>query len=451
LSKVPRSTSSDVDAAVKAATAAFEKWSVLSQAERGDWMDRIANKIKERHEEFAQAESKDCGKPITAARNGDINRAIDNFKFFAGAVKHDFTDCNQTGQEALNYSYRSPIGVAGLITPWNLPIYLLSWKTAPALSLGNTVVAKPSELSPHTATLLASVCHELGLPAGVFNIVHGTGPVAGQSLVSHPDVPLISFTGGTATGANVGIAAAPLFKKVSLELGGKNATVIFDDCDWDKTMAETVRSSFQNAGQICLCGSRLFIHEKIYDRFVKELVEKVTALKCGDPSDSNTKLGALISAGHRSKVEYYVDVALKEGGKILAGGKRPDYLGDANKDGYFFEPTLIGGLSTESRCSQEEIFGPVVVLHSFSDEDQLMKKVNSTKYGLAGSLWTSDLKRAHRIAHKWHTGMVWINCWLFRDLRVPFGGVKHSGIGKEGGRYAIDFWTEVKNVCVYLK
>lgn len=434
--------------AVQAAKEALKSWRLLSEDERATYMRKIADRMTERADEIALAECLDCGKPLALAKRMDIARAIDNFNYFAAVVKTQHSESHQTGQAALNYSYRSPVGVCGLITPWNLPLYLLTWKVAPALALGNTIVAKPSELTPHTAILLAEVCTEVGLPKGVFNLVHGTGPVVGNAMVAHPDVPLISFTGGTATGAMVGATAAPYFKKVSLELGGKSATVVFDDCDFDRAVGETVRSSFTNAGQVCLCGSRVFVQESIYEKFVQAFVEKVTnELKPGDPEKSN--FGALISSGHRQKIEYYVDIAKKEGGRILCGGKRPNL--DAPFDmGYFYEPTIIDGLSVNSRCSQEEIFGPVVVVHPFKDEKEVMEYINGTKYGLAGSLWTNDLNRAHRMPAAWETGMVWVNCWLLRDLRVPFGGVKHSGVGREGGNHAIDFWTEVKNVCIKL-
>jgi aminomuconate-semialdehyde/2-hydroxymuconate-6-semialdehyde dehydrogenase len=393
----------------------------------------------------------------------DIPRARDNFAFFSGAIRHDFTECHMMGGNmsassvdengkpntaAVNYTQRAPVGVAGLITPWNLPLYLLSWKVAPALACGNTIVAKPSELSPHTATALAEICHKVGLPAGVFNIVHGTGAVAGQALVAHKDVPLISFTGGTATGAIVASVAAPLFKKVSLELGGKNASVVFADADLKEAVAIAARSAFTNQGQVCLSGSRVFVQAAVYDAFVEQFVAAAKQLIPGDPESAN--FGAVISHGHWSKVTSYIELAKQEGGTVLCGGGKPADLPAGFEDGYFVAPTIIAGLSPTSRCSSEEIFGPVIVVHKFESEEEVLAEVNRSSYGLAGSLFTTDLKRAHRFSQRWETGMVWVNCWLQRDLRVPFGGVKQSGVGSEGGRLSLEFFSQLKNICIKL-
>ena len=340
------------------------------------------------------------------------------------------------------------MGVSGLITPWNLPLYLLSWKVAPALAMGNTVVAKPSELTPMTASLLAEIIDDIGLPSGVFNLVHGTGDEAGSPLTSHGDVDLISFTGGTQTGAKVAASASSSFKKLSLELGGKNATIVFADSDMDKTVSGVVRSAFLNQGQICLCGSRILIEESIYDEFVSRLIEKTNSMKIGDPSDPETDLGALVSAEHLAKVCGYISLAEEEGGAILTGGSKPEGIPKQFDKGNWLSPTIIDGLSPDSRCAKEEIFGPVVTLHTFSDEKEALQIANSTDYGLAGSVWTSDLTKGSRIAEGIETGMVWVNTWLHRDLRVPFGGIKHSGVGREGGRWSLSFYSHAVNICV---
>jgi aminomuconate-semialdehyde/2-hydroxymuconate-6-semialdehyde dehydrogenase len=443
--RVPLSEPKDVDAAVAAARAAQPDWGALSHAERADWLDRIADALEAKYEEIASLESLDTGKPISLAREVDAHRSVTNFRFFAGLIREHVEEQFEMA-DATNIVISKPVGVAALITPWNLPLYLLSWKVAPAIGMGNTVVCKPSELTPMTANLLMETLHEIGLPAGVVNLVHGSGEGAGAPLTSHPDVDLVSFTGGTATGAKVAEAAAPQFKKLSLELGGKNATIVFDDCDIEKTVDGVVRAGFLNSGQVCLCGSRILIQETIYDEFVKKFVAAVESMKIGDPSDEATELGALISAEHLEKVESYVALAGEEGGTLLTGGN-PAMVGEF-EHGNWLAPTIIADLSTDSRCSREEIFGPVVTLHKFDSEDEAVAIANGTDYGLAGSVWTGEVAKGQRVAEKIHTGMVWVNTWLHRDLRVPFGGVKNSGVGREGGRWSLGFFSEPLNICL---
>lgn len=447
-SLIPDSTSEDVDAAVAAAKAAFPSWSMLSNEDRHDYIMVIADGIERRFEELVEAESRDNGKPIKLARKVDIPRAKSNFKFYATAIMH-YSSQSHFMQEvpAINYTLRQPLGVVGCISPWNLPLYLFTWKIAPALATGNTVVAKPSEITPMTAYLLSEICKEAGLPKGVLNIVHGNGPNAGEAIVQHPDIKAISFTGGTKTGENIARIVAPHFKKMSLELGGKNPNIIFGDCDYDNALSTSVLSSFANQGQICLCGSRIFIHESIYERFRDDFVAKVKKLKVGDPMEGDTSLGAVVSKPHQEKVLSYIELAKQEGGKVIAGGNAVSPEGRC-ANGYFIEPTVIEGLPFDCRTNQEEIFGPVVTLQPFSTEEEVLGYANSVKYGLAATVWTQDISRANRVAQQLHSGIVWVNCWLLRDLRTPFGGVKDSGIGREGGFEAFDFFTEPKNVCV---
>lgn len=447
-SLIPDSDASDVDAAVAAAEAAKEAWASTTAKARSRYMMQIAQGIEQRMEEFALAETTDNGKPLWLSRSVDIPRAVSNFEFFATAILHEHSEAHQTDETAINYTYQKPVGLAGCISPWNLPIYLFTWKIAPALAAGCCVIAKPSEVTPMTAYLLSEVCKEVGLPAGVLNIVHGLGPKVGQRIVEHPQIPAISFTGGTSTGAHLARTAAPMFKKLSLELGGKNPNLIFADCDFDDMLTTTVRSSFANQGQICLCGSRLYIERSIYDKFKEAFVAKVKALTVGDPLDPATKTGAVVSKPHMEKVLSYVELAKEEGGTVLCGGHQ--VFPEGKENGYYIQPTVIEGLDEQCRTNQEEIFGPVVTIQPFDNEEEVIKYANASPYGLACTIWTSNLKRAHRVAHAVDTGIVWINCWLLRDLRTPFGGMKQSGVGREGGFHAIEFFREKKNVCIKL-
>lgn len=444
IARIPDSDRDDVDRAAQAAQRAFHAWSRMPVAERSRLLMRLADLIEQNLEPLARLESRDNGKPIALARRLDIPRAVANFRFFATAVLHHASEAHPTDMVALNYTLRHPLGVAGLISPWNLPLYLLSWKIAPAIAAGNTCIAKPSELTPLTANRLAELSLEAGIPAGVINIVHGYGAKAGEAITSHPSVRAISFTGGTATGAKVVAAAGPLFKKVSLELGGKNPNVVFADADLDQAIPTSIQSSFANQGEICLCGSRIFVERAIYGEFVDRFVEATERLRIGDPLDDATDIGALISEAHLRKVTGYIELAKEEGGAIVTGGRRVEGRG------YFVEPTVITGLGCECRVLQEEIFGPVVTVTPFDSEDEAIAFANSTRYGLSASLWTRDLQRAHRVAAALESGTVWINCWLLRDLRVPFGGMKESGVGREGGIESLRFFTEAKNVCVKL-
>jgi aminomuconate-semialdehyde/2-hydroxymuconate-6-semialdehyde dehydrogenase len=450
IARVPAGDATDVAGAVDSATTAFPAWSESPAAIRSGVLLRIAELIDARLDELAEAESLDTGKPVSLARTLDIPRASANFRFFATAVLHTASDAYLTDHAALNYTVRRPRGVAGLISPWNLPLYLLSWKIAPALATGNTAVAKPSELTPLTASLLAEICVVAGLPPGVLNIVHGAGGDAGAALVAHPGVTTISFTGGTATGAMIAASAAPAFKKLTLEMGGKNPTVLFADADLDAALPGILRSAFTNQGQICLCGSRIIVEESIFERFLEQFVGAAKALVVGDPRDAETDVGAVISAAHRDKIESYVALALADGGTIHCGGERPSGLPARCRDGFFVAPTVITGLPMNCRVNQEEIFGPVVTVTPFRGEDQAVTLANDSPYGLAASLWTGNVSRAHRVAGRIACGTVWVNTWLLRDLRVPFGGMRQSGLGREGGDEAIRFFTEVKNVCVKL-
>ena len=445
---VPKSGQNDINMAVESAIQALPSWSALTNVDRANWLDKIADKLETKYEEIAELESKDTGKPISLAREVDAYRSVKNFRFFANMIRN-LNEESYEMEDATNRVIYKPVGVGALITPWNLPLYLLSWKVAPAIGMGNTVVCKPSEMTPLTADLLMKTIDEIGLPKGVVNLVHGDGMGAGSPLVSHENVSLVSFTGGTSTGSIVAKSAASSFKKLSLELGGKNASIIFDDCNLENTVKGVVRSGFLNQGQVCLCGSRILVQEKIYDEFVKKFVSEVQNMKIGDPSDENTKLGALISPEHLSKVEEYIKIAKDEGGTVLTGGY-PN-LPKEFKNGNWISPTVIADLDVNSRCSTEEIFGPVVTIHKFSNEKEAVEIANNTRYGLAGSIWTNDLEKANRVAKSIHTGMIWINTWLHRDLRVPFGGVKDSGVGREGGRWSLSFFSEAMNICIKHK
>ena len=438
IAQIPDSDERDVDDAVQAAKQAFPAWSRTPAAERSKLLLKLADLIEQNLDELARIEAMDSGKPLSLAKMLDIPRAVANFRFFATAILHASSDAHITDAAAINYTLRQPLGVVGLISPWNLPLYLLSWKIAPAIAAGNACVAKPSEMTPLTANRLAELSLEAGIPPGVINIVHGVGNKAGRALTGHDDVAAISFTGGTVTGAGVAANAAPRFKKLSLELGGKNPTLVFADADLDQAIPTSLRAAFWNQGEICLCGSRVFVEQPIYQSFVDAFAGSAKKLKIEED------FGALISAAHRDKVMGYIELAQQEGGTIVAGGRRVD------RKGYFVEPTVITGLGPDCRVLQEEIFGPVVTITPFRDEAEAVRFANSTRYGLSASVWTRDLSRAHRVAAAIDSGTVWINCWLLRDLRVPFGGMKESGVGREGGFDSLDFFTEAKNVCVKL-
>ncbi len=445
--QIPDSEKSDIDSAVAAAEAAFPAWSGMSKSERSDIMIKAADLIEARMDEFAAAESLDNGKPVSLATHVDIPRAVSNFKFFATAILHFAAESHHMENLGINYTLRKPIGVVGCISPWNLPLYLFTWKIAPALAAGNCVVAKPSEITPMTAFMLSEICIEAGMPAGVLNIVHGFGHKVGDAMTRDPKIKAISFTGGTKTGETIAKIAAPMFKKLSLELGGKNPNIIFADCDFKQALSTTLRSSFANQGQICLCGSRIFIERPIYEKFRDAFVEKVSKTKVSYPTDPEAKLGALVSKPHLEKVMSYIDLAKEEGGSVLTGGTQVHLEGEY-KDGYYLRPTVIEGLAFDCRTNQEEIFGPVVTITPFDTEEEVLAMANSTEYGLSATVWTEHLTRAHRVADQLHSGIVWVNSWLVRDLRTPFGGVKNSGVGREGGFEALRFFTEPKNVFI---
>ena len=457
--EVANSSEADVSVAVAAAKRAFPAWAATSASKRSDILCRLADLIDARLDDLAKAECLDTGKPIHTCRTIDIPRAAVNIRYFAQAILHTTGQWHQYdgagvqgARPAINYTLRSPRGVAGLITPWNLPLYLLTWKVGPALATGNTVVAKPSELTPTTATMLAELGNLAGLPPGVLNIVHGLGQTAGAALVTHPDVPAISFTGSTGVGRWIAKEAGDRLKRVSLELGGKNPFIVFADADLDAASETAARALFTNSGQICLCGSRLIVHESIKKPFLEKLLEHVRTITPGDPTEPDTRYGTLINAAHLAKVERYVDLARSLGGTILCGGARPDpaTLPRRTGAGCYYLPTIIDGLALNCTIEQEEIFGPVVSVQSFSTDQQAIALANGTIYGLAASIWTRDLARAHMAGAEIEAGVVWINCWMVRDLRTPFGGAKQSGVGREGGMEAINFFTEPKNICLSM-
>lgn len=445
-SHIPNSTADDIAEAVRAAQDALPAWSALSLSERIEWLGKIAQALESRKDEIANIESMDTGKPINLARRVDATRSISNFEFFA---KHAETlaDLTYEMDDATNYVIRKPVGVVGLITPWNLPLYLLTWKIAPALVMGNTIVAKPSELTPLTANFLCEVLASIDFPKGVLNIVHGLGINAGQAILEHPQIKAISFTGGTSTGKIVAATAAPMFKKLSLELGGKNATIILDDANLSTAAKGAARAAFTNSGQVCLCGSRILVDAKIYDEFIPLLIDAVNTMKVGNPSQDDSDIGSVISPDHMNKVLSYIELAKQEGGRIISGGERM-ILPQPNSNGSFIAPTIIEGLGIDSRCATEEIFGPVATIHKFTGDEEAIRMANGTEYGLAGSVWTADIARGKSVAEKIESGILWVNTWLHRDLRTPFGGVKNSGVGREGGDWSLNFFSELTNICV---
>jgi aminomuconate-semialdehyde/2-hydroxymuconate-6-semialdehyde dehydrogenase len=447
---IPASGKADVEAAYQAAKAAFPAWSQLPIQERAAYLERIAQGIDAHLEGLATAESNDSGKPLSLARRVDIPRARDNFRYFSQAITQFHSETYDMGKQGFNYTLRQPIGVAGLISPWNLPLYLFSWKIAPALAAGNTAVAKPSEITPLTAFFLSEICREAGLPPGVLNILHGTGPDVGEAIVQHPGISMLSFTGSTQVGKRIASIAAPMFKKVSLEMGGKNANVIFADADYEKALTTSVRAAFTNQGQICLCGSRILVEKSLHDRFVEDFVAEVRKLKVGDPMKEDTDIGAIVSKAQWKKDRAYIQLAREEGGTIAYGGEVPQVEGDRCANGFFLQPTVITGLGPTCRVNQEEIFGPVVTIQPFESEAEALEIANGTPYGLSASVWTNHLQKAHRFAGNLDAGIVWVNSWMVRDLRTPFGGVKQSGIGREGGMEALRFFTEPKNVFIQL-
>jgi len=449
--RLPRSRSEDVNLAVESANKAFTSWSETPSSERAACLNRLADLVAKNADLLSCAESTDNGKPISLACSVDIPRAESNLRFYASAIQHFASESHSMEGVAINYTLRKPLGVVACISPWNLPLYLITWKVAPALAAGNCVVAKPSEITPVTAYLLSTWVKEAGFPDGVFNIIHGLGTEVGDALVRHPKIAAVSFTGGTETGAHIASVTAPRFKKLSLELGGKNAAIIFDDCDLEDALATTMRSSFANQGQICLCGSRILVEKSLYPKFRDMLVEKAKKMKVGDPQNPTTKMGAVVSKDHRDKILSYIDLARSEGGKILCGGNATTPENEPHlSEGYYIQPTIIEGLNFDCRVNQEEVFGPVVTIQPFDSDEEAVYFANSTEYGLAATVWTKDLKRAHNMAAALDTGIVWVNCWLLRDLRTPFGGVKNSGVGREGGFEALQFFTEPQNVCIKL-
>ncbi len=445
-SQVPDSGEEDVAAAVAAAANATKEWGSASADDRAQVLFRLADAIDDHRKELVELESQDNGKPEWLANQVDIPRCSKNIRHFASSVVGNSSQSHPM-PNAINYTLRQPIGVVGIISPWNLPLYLFTWKIAPALATGNCVVGKPSEVTPMTAFKLAQICQQVGFPPGVLNIVHGSGSKTGNALIHHPDIGAISFTGGTKTGQHVASVVAPKFKKLSLELGGKNPNVIFADCDYEQMQETTVRSSFANQGQICLCGSRIFVESSMYEKFREDFVARTKQLRVGDPKEANSNLGAVVSKSHFEKILNCIELAKSEGGTVLCGGEAAAVSGRC-QDGYFIQPTVIEGLGNSCQTNQQEIFGPVVTMQPFDSEEEVVEMANDTEYGLAASVWTQNISRANRMAERIDSGVVWVNCWLVRDLRTPFGGVKHSGVGREGGDDSLRFFTEAKNVCI---
>lgn len=454
VAQVHEATQEMVDEAIAAGHEAVRSWGSTSVADRADLLYRIADEIDRRADDFLEAEVSDTGKPVSLASKLDIPRGAANFRIFADILKTAPLETFRTdladGAHAINYTVRKPVGVVGIISPWNLPLLLFTWKVAPALACGNAVVAKPSEETPGTATLLAEVIQSVGLPPGVFNLVHGFGPNStGEFITKHPDIDAITFTGESKTGTAIMHAAAPGVKPVSFELGGKNAAIIFADCDFDKTIEGMARAAFLNSGQVCLCSERIFVQRPIYDRFVAALVERAKRIKLGSPTDTSTEMGPVISAGHRDKVLSYYALARSEGAEFLVGGGTPRF-GNALDGGFWVEPTLIAGLADEARSVSEEVFGPIAHVTPFDTEAEVIRRANATPYGLAATIWTSNVNKAHRVAQSMNVGIAWVNAWFLRDLRTPFGGSGLSGIGREGGLHSLNFYSELTNVCVHI-
>ena len=445
--QIPNSCQADVELAVNAAEKALPQWRAMPLEQRADILLAIAQGIESKLDELALAESIDNGKPISLAKAVDIPRAASNFKFFAHACSQFASESHAMAGSAINYTLRQAIGIVGCISPWNLPLYLFTWKIAPALAAGNCVIAKPSEVTPKTAALLGQICQAAGLPNGVLNILHGSGATVGSAICNHKKIKAISFTGGTATGAAIATQLAPQFKKLSLELGGKNPALVFADCDFEATVEQVFKASFANQGQICLCASRIYIERSIFEKFKQAFIDKAQALIPEDPLSDTSKMGAIVSKAHLDKILAYIELAKKEGGKVLAGGAQVQ-LNDRCAEGYFLQPTVIENLANNARCNQEEIFGPVVTIQAFDTDEEALALANDSQYGLAATLWTNNLSRAHKLSEQLNTGIVWVNCWLLRDLRTPFGGMNHSGVGREGGFEAMRFFTESKNVCI---
>jgi aminomuconate-semialdehyde/2-hydroxymuconate-6-semialdehyde dehydrogenase len=442
----PAGHAQDIDAAVLASQQAFPAWSALKPSQRALWLNKLADGIATRFDEFVRCESQDTGKPLAIVRDFEMPRVIENFRFFAAACQQSLDQAFHS-EAGLNYTVHQPLGVVGVISPWNLPLYLLSWKIAPALAVGNCVIAKPSEITPMSAALLAEVCIAIGFPAGVLNIVHGLGETVGQALVAHPEISAISFTGSTRVGHAISIECAKSFKKVTLEMGGKNPAIIFEDAPPNNLVANIARLSFQNSGQICLCGSRILVQSSIYSQFKKDFLQHIETLVVGDPNNPSTRLGPVMSKVHFDKILAYIELAKQEGGQILCGGEALQ-LNDELANGWFIAPTIIEGLPMSARFCQEEVFGPVISLHAFADEAEALALANDSHYGLAASVWSTDTQRTQRMAIALHTGIVWINTWLQRDLRTPFGGMKQSGYGREGGLDALKFFTESKTISM---